>query len=377
MVFILLLIAAALVAFSNGANDNFKGVATIYGSGTASYRTSITWATIATGAGSIASIFLTQALLKKFSGKGLMSGAFTGSEFFLLAVALGAGLTVILATRLGFPISTTHAVLGSLIGSGAAAANVAGVNLGALGKGFVTPLLLSPVLAVGVGAVLYGVLHIARHSLGIPKAWCLCVGADERVVAMPAGASIFAMRSLPMPTLTLAEGETVASCQERYSGTFAGIDAQRIVDAAHFLSAGIVSFARGLNDTPKIAALILLVKWLTPATDIVIVAVAMAVGGLLGTRRVAETISHKITSFNPGQGFASNLTTGILVILASTLGLPVSMTHVSVGSLFGIGLLTDQANVKTVIGIVLSWVITLPCAAAIAGVSYFIISRLH
>ncbi len=376
MTFLLLVVAAAFVAFSNGANDNFKGVATIYGSATASYRTSITWATITTFAGSIASIFLAQALLKKFSGKGLVPDAFTGSEFFLLAVALGAGVTVILATRLGFPISTTHAILGSLIGSGAVAAGLGGVNLGALGKGFVTPLLLSPVLAVVVGAILYGVFHALRYSLRIPKQWCVCVGTEERVVAMPAGQSAFAMGTLPMPTLTLAEGETVASCQERYAGTFAGMDAQRIVDASHFLSAGIVSFARGLNDTPKIAALMLLVKWLTPVSDIVVVALTIAIGGC-SARRVAETMSHKITSMNPGQGFTSNLTTGILVILASTLGLPVSMTHVSVGSLFGIGLLTGQANVKTVTGIVLSWVITLPCAAAIAGLAYFVISRLH
>ena len=71
-----------------------------------------------------------------------------------------------------------------------------------------------------------------------------------------------------------------------------------MVDAGHFLSAGIVSFARGLNDTPKIAALLLLVKWLTPATNIMVVALAMAIGGLLGARRVAETMSHKITAMN-------------------------------------------------------------------------------
>jgi len=80
---------------------------------------------------------------------------------------------------------------------------------------------------------------------------------------------------------------------------------------------------------------------------------------------------------NPGQGFTSNLTTGILVIFASTLGLPVSMTHVTVGSLFGIGLTTGQANIKTVSGIALSWIITLPCAALVAGLAYFVISKLH
>jgi inorganic phosphate transporter, PiT family len=121
----------------------------------------------------------------------------------------------------------------------------------------------------------------------------------------------------------------------------------------------------------------LLVRWLTPATDIAIVGITMGVGGLLGARRVAETVSHRITNMSPGQGFTSNLTTGILVILASTLGLPVSMTHVTVGSLFGIGLTTCQANVKTVTAIVLSWIITLPCAALVGGLAYFVISRLQ
>jgi inorganic phosphate transporter, PiT family len=377
MIFIALFLATCFLAFSNGANDNFKGVATIYGSGTAGYKASITWATITTAAGSIASIFLAQALLKKFSGKGLIQDAFTGSEYFLLAVALGAGLTVILATRLGFPISTTHGILGSMIGCGLVAVGFNGVNFSALGKGFVTPLLLSPVLAVGVGAILYGIFHALRHTLRIPKEWCVCVGERQQILAMPQGSSMFAMRAIPMPELVLVEGETLSSCNERYAGNIAGIDAQRLVDLGHFFSAGVVSFARGLNDTPKIAALLLLVKWLTPVSDIVIVMVAMVVGGLLGARRVAETMSHKITSMNPGQGFTSNLATGILVILASTFGLPVSMTHVSVGSLFGIGLLTGRANAKTVTGIVLSWVITLPCAAAIGGLAYYVIHLVH
>ena len=376
MIFILLLLATCFLAFSNGANDNFKGVASIYGSGTAGYKVSISWATATTFAGSITSIFLAQALLKKFSGKGLVPDALVGSEYFLLAVTLGAGLTVILATRLGFPVSTTHGLLGAMIGSGWAAVGFGGVDLSALGKSFVLPLLLSPLLAVALGALLYVIFHSVRYLLRIPKQWCVCVGQDTRTVDMPMAGSMLAMRALPAPLLAV-EGETVTSCQERYGGAVAGIDSQRLVDTGHFLSAGVVSFARGLNDTPKMAALLLLVKWLTPVSEIGIVALAIAIGGLLGAKRVAETMSHKITSLNPGQGFTANLSTGILVTLASVYGLPVSTTHVSVGALFGIGVTTGQANVKTVMGIVLSWVITLPCAALIAGVLYLLISKLH
>ena len=98
----LLFLATFFLAYSNGANDNFKGVASLFGSGTTGYRTSIWWATLTTGAGSLAAIFLAEALLKRFSGKGLVPDILTVQPEFLLAVALGAGATVILATVLGF-----------------------------------------------------------------------------------------------------------------------------------------------------------------------------------------------------------------------------------------------------------------------------------
>src|SRR5262249_31320234 len=72
-------------------------------------------ATIATFAGCLASVYIAEGLIKAFSGKGLVPDALTASPIFLLAVATGAGATVILATRLGFPISTTHSLTGALV----------------------------------------------------------------------------------------------------------------------------------------------------------------------------------------------------------------------------------------------------------------------
>jgi PiT family inorganic phosphate transporter len=76
----LLFLATCFLAYSNGANDNFKGVASLFGSRTCSYRTAISWATVTTFAGSIISIFLAQALLRRFSGKGIVPDHFVGSE---------------------------------------------------------------------------------------------------------------------------------------------------------------------------------------------------------------------------------------------------------------------------------------------------------
>src|SRR2546428_5092993 len=104
MTLVLLFIATCFLAYSNGANDNFKGVASLFGSRTCSYWTAISWATMTTFAGSIMSIFLAQTLLRRFSGKGIVPDHFVGSQYFLLAIAIGAGLTVIIATLAGLPI---------------------------------------------------------------------------------------------------------------------------------------------------------------------------------------------------------------------------------------------------------------------------------
>jgi PiT family inorganic phosphate transporter len=87
-------------------------------------------------------------------------------------------------------------------------------------------------------------------------------------------------------------------------------------------------------------------------------------------------MSQKITRLNHGQGFTSNLVTALLVIFASRLGLPVSTTHVSVGSLFGIGLVTRQVDVRVIVSIILSWVLTLPVAAILAWGSYWLLKVL-
>lgn len=374
MILAFLFLATCFLAYSNGANDNFKGVASLYGSGTCSYRTAITWATATTFAGSIASIFLAQALLKKFSGKGIVPDQFVGSEYFLLAVALGAGLTVILATLTGFPISTTHALTGAIIGCGVVAVGF-GVNLAALGKGFVLPLLLSPILAIVVAASLYVIFRALRVATGVTKEWCICAGTEERVVAMAQPSSLLAWRNTsPAINLTIDEQE---NCRERYAGSVLGISSQQVMDAAHFLSAGTVSFARGLNDTPKIVALLLVWKALDIRWGFAAVAAMIAVGGLLSARKIAETMSKKITAMNHGQGFTANLTTAILVVMASLYGLPVSTTHVSVGSLFGIGITNGKVDLRVVGGIALSWLVTLPCAAIVAGLIYWAAISLH
>lgn len=370
---LLLFLATCFLAYSNGANDNFKGVASLFGSRTTSYRTAIGWATVTTFAGSVCAIFLAQALLKAFSGKGLAPDRIVNSEFFLLAVALGAGITVIAATRFGFPISTTHALTGAIVGGGLMASGIE-VNLHALGSGFVLPLLLSPVLATVLAAVLYLGLRFLRIRMGICKEWCVCIGEVEQLVPILQPVSVMGFQTAAPPMLDIHAG-AMQECRERYAGRFLGLESQQVMDGLHFLSAGVVSFARGLNDTPKIAAVLLAIQALDIRLGMGAIAMAMAIGGLLSAAKVAETMSVKITSMNHGQGFASNLATGILVIMASLFGLPVSTTHVSVGALAGIGWTTGEANTDVLRGIALSWLLTLPCAGFSAALVWWVALR--
>jgi PiT family inorganic phosphate transporter len=367
-----LFVVTCFLAYANGANDNFKGVATLFGSRTTDYGRAIWWATITTFAGSACSIFLAQELVRNFSGKGLVPDATIASPNFLLSVALGAGLTVMLATVTGFPISTTHGLTGALVGSGLVAVGTE-VNFAKLGGSFFLPLLISPLIAVCLGAIAYIVARGARIRLGVTKEWCLCVGQTEQLIPISEPSSVLSFSRVPLPDIKLATQE---NCTQRYKGRLVGINVQRALDVAHFISAGSMSFARGLNDTPKIVALLLVIESLGIRLGMLAVAAGMAVGGLLNARKVAITMSQKITSLTHGQGFTSNLVTSLLVIFASRLGLPVSTTHVSVGSLFGIGLVTRQADLRVVFGIVLSWILTLPIAAILAGGSYWLLNAL-
>ncbi len=131
-----------------------------------------------------------------------------------------------------------------------------------------------------------------------------------------------------------------------------------------------MGFARGLNDTPKMVALLLAVPALNPGHGLAAIALAMSVGGLLQARRVARTMSRDITPMNHGQGLTANVVTGFLVIVASRYGLPVSTTHVSVGAIFGIGLTTQKADRRVVRNVLASWLLTMPVAAAIGAAVY-------
>lgn len=370
-IFVFLLLATLFLAYTNGANDNFKGVATLWGSKTTNYKKAITYATVTTFAGSLAAIFLAGKLISSFSGKGLIPDSIISKPEFLIAVALGAALTVLIATLIGIPISTTHSITGALVGGGLIATGFT-INLSALGNNFFLPLMLSPLIAVFLTVLIYPVFRTLRIKFGITKKMCVCIdGRSEEVIMQPQNGAVILKSSGIALTV-----DKMKNCVESYSGMLWGFDSQKILDKLHYISAGMVSFARGLNDTPKIVALLIGVKILHISHGLLLVGIAIAIGGLLNAKKVATTMSHRITGMNHGQGFTSNLITAFLVIFASKLGMPVSTTHLSCGSLFGLGLVNKKAHWNVIFNILLSWIITLPLAALLSGIIYWILLKL-
>jgi PiT family inorganic phosphate transporter len=353
----LVLVGGAGLAVANGANDNGKPVATLIGSGVLSQKKGLGLAFWTTLAGSLAAALWSSSLLRAFSGQGLVSTQVMAHPAFLPSVGLAALGTVALATRLRLPISTTHALVGGLVGSGLV-----------LGQGTIAwkvlfvklagPMLLSPVVAMGAA---WGLAYLVR-VLAAAKVEKACVCAQPAFQMGPGGDAF-------MSGAILHTG-TVTECQQAGS-TVLLAPTGKMLRGLHLVSAGAVSFSRGLNDTPKIAALLLPIVLLSGATPVVLVALAMGLGGWYLAKGVTKTMSQDIVDLEHREPEAtgSNLTTAFLVLLASRWGLPVSTTHVATGAMVGTGLSHGEFRLATLRNIFLAWTATLPLAALLAVIA--------
>ncbi|MGH7676007.1 MAG: inorganic phosphate transporter [Gemmatimonadales bacterium] len=360
---VLLILLTLGVAFVNGANDVSKGVATLVGSGVTDLRRALVWGTAWTVAGGVLAAFASQGLVAVFSGKGLLATPVSGPAF-LGAIAAGAIGWLIVATRTGMPVSTTHALVGGLVGAALAAQGVAGVNWGGVIRKTALPLAVSPLLSLALMVAVFPLIGLAFRRF---NRYCVCVERTETVVAVGGSAAALA----PGSSLHVIAG---ADCPA------AVVARMNTMDSLHWLTSGSTSFFRGMNDTPKILALgVLAAAGTGLATEwfFVLVALAMGLGSYVAGRRVTETLAGKVTTIGHDDGFAANLVTSALVGIASFFALPVSTTHVSSGAILGIGVRRKGVRWGVVRDIVLAWVVTLPVAGVIASLTYVALSRLR
>jgi inorganic phosphate transporter, PiT family len=358
---IALLILLALLAFANGANDNSKGVATLVGYGVATPRQALRWATLTTALGAVFSFWFAGGLVKSFS-TGLFAKGTALTPPLFVAVLVGACGWVLLATRTGLPVSTTHAITGALTGAGLVAFGSAKFEWAFLGTKFALPLAVSPLLSLTL-------VYLFASPVVLLTAWysrrCACVIVTPGAQPEAAGATA---ASLEAARLSVVVDETV-NCERQ--PIVAAVQGSSALTGLHWLTSGMIGFARGWNDAPKIAALgvVVLPGARGMADSFGIVAAAMALGGLLAGRSVLETLAKKVTALPLPEALTASATTAAMVSLASWNGLPVSTTHVSTGAIIGAGVRNDPCAVHwgKVGEILLSWVVTLPVAALLAA----------
>ncbi len=358
------IICAAGVAWANGANDVAKGVATLVGSRLASYRQGLMWGTIWTAAGAVAALALTTSIFRTFS-TGLIDGTLARAPLFPLAVAVGAFAWVLTASRTGLPVSTTHSLIGAIVGAALAADGLHGVRWPLVVGAVAAPLALSPIVAAGLS---YLVHTLANRRLPAAARYCVCVTERPLIgVPMEGLASAVAVQPVVWPL--------VVDDEQRACATEETISAVRVTDGLHWVTTATLSFARGLNDTPKIAALAIAAAaalGVAAPPLYLIGAVVMGAGSYLGGRRVTETLAERVTEIDPLEGLAASGVAAALVLVASFVALPVSTTHVASGAIVGAGLRSGRGAVRwsTVSSIIAAWAITLPASAVVSAAAW-------
>lgn len=363
------LIAFALLfflSFANGSNDVSKAVATLAGAQVTSVRMAVLWGTVWTAVGVLAGLYWGGDLIRNMTHS-LYQIPAASTDFGLpLAVALSSIFWVLISTWRGWPVSTTHAIVGGLIGGGVVALGAANISWMTAVHKIILPLLFSPFIAIAFAWLLSPALQkwgARMHGFKI------CVpGFPKRAVAR-SGSTL--RSSMPL------EDCAVCDCDSPQANATPGIVIS--IDGLHWLTSGLLSFSRGLNDAPKLIAVALpfiLTNSETMKVSMFLVStVAMAAGGLIAGRKITEILGFKVTKMNHEQGFSANFISTILVMGASRLGMPVSTTHVSASSIMGVGISAKSGvNRQVIASIVFAWLVTVPSTAIMAAVIYKLVA---
>lgn len=387
---------ALYMAWAIGANDVANAMGTSVGSGALTIRGAI----LVAGLLEFGGAFLAGGHVTDTVRKGMLDMNLVSEEFVLygMLAALASAATLLLAaTRIGMPVSTTHAIVGAIVGFGAVGIGVDAVNWGKVFQ-IVLSWLTSPLLS---GVLAFVIFQITRKTI-------LDTESPLRQVRRVGPAFYFFVFFI-MGLVTLFKGLKNLSLdfdlpQALAASTGLGLlgaglgylvlrnvdegdpeegrrftRVERVFVALQILTACAVAFAHGSNDVANsigpLAAVVSVVTEGALADKAPVQPWMLALGGLgivvgLSTwgYRVMETVGKRITELTPSRGFAAELAAATTIVLASRLGIPVSTTHTLVGAVLGVGFARGigAVDLRVVGSIVTSWVATLPIAAALA-----------
>ena len=357
---------SAYMALNVGANDVANNMSTAVGSRTLTIATAVMIAAVAEAAGAIIAGGDVVATVSKGIVRPSMmpdAAAFTAA---MIAALFAAALWINLATWIGAPVSTTHSVVGGVLGAGITMAGFGvadwNVVLQIVASWVVSPVLGGVIAAAFLAYIKFSVLEaddkVAAARTRVPLLVGIMAGAFTVYVLMK-GLS----RIMPVSLwLALAGGLAVGVicvlvvrprvARRMYGDGLHRTKVGELFTIPVICGAALLSFAHGSNDVANaigpLAAIYQAVgggmlgeKSPLPFWVLLIGAAGISVGLLLYGPRLIRTVGSEITKLNRVRAFCITLSAAITVIIASTLGLPVSSTHIAIGALFGVGFLRE------------------------------------
>ncbi|NSY38324.1 inorganic phosphate transporter [Leisingera sp. ANG59] len=418
----------AYMAINIGANDVANNMGPAVGANALTMGGAIVIAAICESAGAL----LAGGDVVSTISKGIIDpAAVSSSSIFIwamMAALISSALWVNLATWVGAPVSTTHSVVGGVLGAGVAAAGTAAVNWPTMGK-IAASWVISPVLGGIIAAlflafikakIIYQDDKIAAARRWVPVLVGIMAGAFGAYLALKGlkkiikidlqtalliGAGVGAVSYVITAPLIKRQSEGMENRNKSLKALF-GLPL--------VISAGLLSFAHGANDVANavgpLAAIVhatefgdFAAKVAIPTWVMVIGAFGISFGLFLFGPKLIRMVGSQITKLNPMRAYCVSLSAAITVIVASWLGLPVSSTHIAVGAVFGVGFFREwhmeRRLKKSAAGrpeakriapeerrrrklvrrshfmtIVAAWVITVPAAALLSAVIYLLLN---
>ena len=402
---ILAIVFGVFMAWGIGANDVANAMGTSVGSGAVTIKQAVIIAVIFEFSGAILAGGEVTATIRK----GILDTALFVNDphllvYGMLASLLAAGTWLLIASSLGWPVSTTHSIVGAIVGFGAVGVGVDAVEWNQVVK-IVMSWIVSPVLAGAIAFTLYRSLqnliidtnHPFNNAKKYVPYYMFLVGLVVSLVTIFKGLKHIGLSfdTVTSYILSIGFGLIIAiigaflirnihlDLDENKDFYFTSME--KIFGVLMIITAAAMAFAHGSNDVANaigpLAAIYSVIdsggmvssKSTLPLWILFVGGVGIAVGLITYGHKVIATIGTGITQLTPSRGFAATLAAAATVVIASGTGIPVSTTQVLVGAVLGVGLARGMAALDTrvISRIFLSWIVTLPAGALMSILFFF------
>jgi len=401
------LVSGAYMAWNIGANDVANAFGTSVGSKALTFRQAVLVAAVFEFSGAVlVGAHVTGTIRSGLFDPQLLQGREIVLALGMLSALIGAGIWLQIATHFGYPVSTTHSIVGAILGFALVSLPVHAINWAKVGK-VVASWVISPAVGGLLGWLIFVFLKqaIFKHPDPLVRSRQLAPFLIFGVFFVLSLSFLYkGLKQLhldfqPLEAIGLATAVGIVgglvgwallangAVEGAYADRLAGVES--LFRHLQVITACTVAFAHGANDVANavgpLAAVVsvlregaILSQVEVPVWILMLGGAGIVVGLATFGYRVIETVGKKITEMSPSRGFSAEFGGAITVLMASRMGLPVSTTHVIVGSVIGVGFARGLAalDLRVIREIVITWVVTLPAAAAVSLICFYLLKAI-